>query len=167
MPTMLLKVDCSRGYSLLQSVVALAVMSAGMLYLVPRVTDLINEAHKAHVKSVASAIHIGAMMYRKIWMTDANSPLLAHLVMTEQGWPTGRIEDTESAFSAVTTARCTGIWTSLLDTEVPTLTSKDDHFFDFQVDVVEGRCRYYHKASDDKFFIDYDTATGRVSWNIR
>ena len=67
MPTMLLNVDCSRGFSLLQSAVALMVMSAGMLFLVPRLTDLIDEAHKAHVKSVAMAIKTGAMIYREVW----------------------------------------------------------------------------------------------------
>lgn len=167
MPTMLLNVDCSRGYSLLQSSVALTVMSAGMLLLAPRLTDLINEAHKAHVKSVAMAIRTGAMMYREVWMTDPNSPLLTHMVLTEFGWPTGTVKDMDSALSVITTDRCAGLWRSLLDVEVPTLTSEDDHTFDFQVDVFEGQCRYYHKASDDTFFIDYDTATGRVSWNIR
>ncbi|MEQ3693480.1 MAG: type II secretion system protein [Thalassolituus sp.] len=167
MPTMLLNVDCSRGFSLLQSAVALMVMSAGMLFLVPRLTDLIDEAHKAHVKSVAMAIKTGAMIYREVWMTDRNSPLLADMVLTESGWPSGRVKDTDSVLSAPTTARCAGLWKSLLDVEVPTLTFDDDQTFDFQVNVIEGQCRYYHKASDDKFFIDYNTTTGRVSWNIR
>lgn len=167
MPITLLKVDWKRGNTRIQLIVALAVMSAGMLFLVPRLPDLINESHKAYVTSVGTAIRTGAMMYRNVWMIDRSSPLLADMVMTEQGWPVGKFEDMERASLATPTDRCAGLWKSLLEVEVPTLSSEDDQNVDFQVAVVGGQCRYYHKASDDVFFIDYDTATGRVSWNIR
>ena len=167
MPMLLLSTEKFRGYSLLQSAVALGVMALGMIFLVPRLDDLIDEAYQAHVKAVGSALQMGAHMYHKVWMTDRNSPSLTEIDMTDSGWPAGRKEESGSS-SAVTQAdRCTGLWKSLLDIEVPTLTTGKDVTADFRVEYVEGHCRYYHQLSNDRYYIEYNAATGRVSWNIR
>lgn len=47
-------------------------------------------------------------MYREVWMTDPNSPLLTYMVVTEFGWPAGTVKDTDSVLSVITTDRCAG-----------------------------------------------------------
>lgn len=44
MPTTLLNVGRKRGFSLLQSAIALAVMMVGILILVPRMDNIIEDA---------------------------------------------------------------------------------------------------------------------------
>ncbi len=167
MPMLLLSAERFRGFSLLQSAVALAVMALGMLFLVPRLDDLIDEAYRAHVKAVGSAIQVSAHTFHKVWLTDRNSRLLIDMKMTESGWPLGRKEDVDASSEVTGAERCTGLWTSLLDIEVPTLTSGDSLSADFRVEEVEGRCRYYHQLSGNRYYIEYDAANGRVSWKIR
>jgi len=165
MPTTLRKADRSRAYSLLQSAIALTIMAIGILLLVPRLNTIIEEAWRAHVKSVATSLKTGAMIYREAWITDPQSTLLTGMAMNDDGWPVGTVK--ENGSGVMSTARCEGLWNRLLDKEVPTLSVRRNTGADFRVEVVEERCRYYHTASGDRFFIDYDTAHGRVSWNIR
>ena len=167
MPTTLRIAVRSKGFSLLQSAVALAVMMVGILILVPKMDDIIEDAWRAHVKSVGSSLQTGGMIYRKAWMTDKTSTLLSGMTMNKHGWPVPRDSETDSDTGVTTTRSCEGLWNSLLDIEVPTLTTGDDSGADFRIEVVEGHCRYYHRASGDRFYIDYSSADGRVSWNIR
>lgn len=162
---LLLSTERFRGYSLLQSAIALAVMALGMFFLVPRLDDLIDEAYQAHVKAVGSALQSGAHFYRQRWMTEEHNQTLDQVQMTENGWPAGGVAGRTS--TETDTDRCTGLWNSLLDIEVPTLTTGQDLNADFRAEEVRGKCRYYHQLSGNKYFIEYDTATGRVSWNIR
>ena len=167
MPTTLLNVGRKRGFSRLQSAIALAVMMVGILILVPRMDNIIEDAWRAHVKSVGSSLQTGVMIFRKAWMTDKNSTLLEGFAMNQYGWPVPQEPDGMSGSGVTTTLSCEALWNSLLDIEVPTLTAGDNASADFRVEVVEGHCRYYHRASGDRFYIDYSSANGRVSWNIR
>ncbi len=167
MPTTLLNVGGNRGFSLLQSAVALAVMMVGILILVPRMDNIIEDAWRAHVKSVGSSLQTGVMIFRKAWMADKNSTLLEGFAMNQYGWPVPQEPEGMPGSGVTTTLSCEALWNSLLDIEVPTLTAGDNASADFRVEVVEGHCRYYHRASGDRFYIDYSSVNGRVSWNIR
>ncbi len=167
MPTTLLNVGGNRGFSLLQSAVALAVMMVGILILVPRMDSIIEDAWRAHVQSVGTSLQTGVMIFRKVWMTDKNSTLREGLAVNQYGWPVPQEPGRMPGAGVTTTLSCEALWNSLLDIEVPTLTAGDNASADFRVEVVEGHCRYYHRASGDRFYIDYSSADGRVSWNIR
>ncbi|SIT01446.1 hypothetical protein SAMN05421686_107241 [Thalassolituus maritimus] len=167
MPTTLLNVGGNRGFSLLQSAIALAVMMVGILILVPRMNDIIEDAWRAHVQSVGTSLQTGVMIFRKVWMTDRNSTLQEGLAINQYGWPVPQEPGWMPGAGVTTTLSCEALWNSLLDIEVPTLTAGDNASADFRVEVVEGHCRYYHRASGDRFYIDYSSADGRVSWNIR
>ena len=167
MPTTLLNVGRSKGLSMLQSAIALAVMMVGILILVPRMNDITEEAWRAHVVSVGSALQTGAMIYRRAWVTSRNSTLASRLPANDIGWPMAQVPGKDTGTGVTTTEGCEALWNSLLDTEVPTLTTRNDGGADFLISVVEGQCRYYHRASGDRFFIEYSSANGRVSWNIR
>ncbi|AHK17284.1 hypothetical protein [Thalassolituus oleivorans] len=156
------------GYSLLQTSVAVAIMAAAMAILIPRLDVLIDDSRRVQVQAVGAALQTSVFIVREQWRSKVGYRESTPFQLSLQGWPLGLRHDVASAFDdqVIDVERCVGLWKTLLEDDSPTLTTGDDPSADFRAEVVDNQCRYFHQASADARFIDYNTKDGQVSWHL-
>lgn len=156
------------GYSLLQTSVAVAMMTAVMAILIPRLNELIDDTRGVQVQAVGSALQTSVFIVREQWRSKVGYRESTPFQLSLQGWPLGLKHDVDSALDnqVMDVERCVGLWKTLLEDNRPTLTTGDNPSADFRAEVVDNQCRYFHQASADARFIDYNMKDGQVSWHL-
>jgi len=160
--------NSAAGYSLLQTSVAVAILAGVMAILIPRLDILIDDTRKVQVKAVGSALQTSVFIVREQWRSKVGYRESSPFQLSLQGWPLGLRHDVDSALDdqVIDVERCVGLWKTLLEEDRPTLTTGDDPSADFRAGVFDGQCRYFHQASADARYIDYNMIDGRVTWQL-
>ncbi len=166
----------NKGYSLLQTGLALSVMAALVTVSLPRMLDVVEDAKDAKVRAVGSSFKAAVYLTREAWYA-AGKPKGAlttfgkgDVVMSSSGWPEKRISqsDTDNG-SASGEATCRDLWRALLVDRAPEVevSGLKKSTTEFIAEMDSGVCRYRYVGSDIERFIQYSPANGRIKWQVR
>ena len=166
----------NKGYSLLQTGLALSVMGGLITFLIPKMLDVVEDAKDAKVRAVGSSFKAAVYLTREAWYA-AGKPKGAlatfgkgDVIMSSSGWPKNIIGDNniESNLANGELA-CRNLWRALLvdrapEVEVPGLKRSTTEFI---AEMDSGVCRYRYVDSEIERFIQYNPANGRIKWQVR
>lgn len=166
----------NKGYSLLQTAIALSVMGALITLVVPRMLDVVENTKDAKVRAVGSSFKAAVYLTREVWYA-AGKPRGAlaafgngDVQMSSKGWPEMVIGDDDAAMASANDKRvCRDLWRALLVDRAPEVEVSElrRSTTEFIAEMDSGVCRYYYIDSDVDRFIQYNPANGRIKWQIR
>jgi len=179
------------GLGLLQTVVALTLLSLILVFVLSRFLAVVDDANNARVKALASGFHAAVFFAREIWFvrgqnrarqkTDGSADSSRSVRMSDSGWP----QPGAAASASISHQGCALLWRHLLQKNAPTVIAVesgteqpivDGVRVEIQAEAVQGMCRYYltdkllgggFAAPGSQRFIQYDPSNGRVTWQVR
>ena len=164
------EVCCSGGFSLMQIALALLVMSALLVVVLPLYFSMVDEARDARLKAVKTGFHSAVLRSREKWLVAGTPGYLetyGDLAMSKAGWPQPAQRQVIS--ETISTSGCVQLWQQLLIDSAPQVSellmmdesdaaedaeaqnsliealraSADNGSAEFYAIAEQGRCRYY------------------------
>jgi MSHA pilin protein MshB len=173
------------GFSLLEFVLVLMIISVLAIVLISKIYHLQDDAHEASVELTANSLQAVVRLTHSVWQSKGSSnktELLqgfgsGNILMGKHGWPIDVIEMKQknsaimSAGFAPSNPTCIRLWNGLLKGSAPKvgLETESDDMADsndkpvYLAQLEGGICRYRYHLYQDGLRIHYDLATGRVT----
>jgi len=160
------------GFSLLELVLVIFIISFLVAVLVPKLNELNDDAHASAVRLTMTSYRAAVNLAHGLWESsgrEGNGSVLKgygehNLIMSSAGWPVGVVDYTRSArnrkISSATT--CVKLWNALLKDSAPLVSATDKKDFSYLAEYTNGHCRYRYRNSQDDLRIEYDLKSGRV-----
>ncbi|MAR91895.1 MAG: pilin [Pseudomonadales bacterium] len=172
------KLEGSReqGFTLIEMVVVIALISILAAVALPRMLETYDNAHEAAVFGAGGALASAVVLVRSQWV--ANSTSLAvdgvdgfgndDVATSAEGWPTDVGQGAGSSHNQVMDSadRCARIWRGVLVANAPSVTTSGAINADYLVEAVGGNCRYSYRRSSNNSYIVYNARTGEVVTTI-
>ena len=166
------------GFTLMQLVVAITLLSILMVVALPRMGMSYDTAHDASVTATGGALASAVILLRAQWVlngshqeVDAVTGYGQHdIATTAHGWPSDAGAGTASQHTASIagdSARCVRLWRALLATvdtmKRSTVATQSGGSSDYWVSLPRGSvCKYSHAASAAGSAIEYNLQSGSV-----
>ncbi|MEY8248840.1 MAG: type II secretion system protein [Bermanella sp.] len=166
------------GFTLMQLVVAITLLSILIVVALPRMSTSYDSAHDARVTATGGALASAVILLRAQWVlngshqeVDAVTGFGEHdIATTAYGWPSDAGAGTASQHRASIAgdgARCVRLWRALLATadtmQRPTVATQNDGSSDYWVSLPRGSvCQYRYAASVADSAIEYNLQSGSV-----
>lgn len=161
------------GFSLLELVLVIFIVSFLVAVLVPKLNELHGDAHASAVRLSATSLRAAVNLSHSLWESsrrEAGDFLLEgygeqDLIMNKAGWPVAVMDSSwndsirSKSYSAAT---CVKLWNALLKDSAPQVSADDTEGYSYQAEYARGHCRYRYRISQDDLRIEYDLKTGRV-----
>jgi prepilin-type N-terminal cleavage/methylation domain-containing protein len=173
------------GFSLLEFVLVLMIISVLAVVLISKVSHLQDDAHEASVQLTANSLQAVVRLTHSVWQSKGSSnktELLqgfggGNILMGKHGWPIDVIEMNQqdsvitSEGFALSNSTCIRLWNGLLKGSAPKVglkTESDDMTksnieFIYIAQLEGGICQYRYHLYQGGLRIHYDLATGRVT----
>ncbi|MGB3620433.1 MAG: prepilin-type N-terminal cleavage/methylation domain-containing protein [Ketobacter sp.] len=168
--------DASRGFTLIELVVVIALIAILAAVALPRMLDTYDNAHEAAVFGVGGAMASAMILVRSQWVANGGSLAVDgvdgfgndDIATSSDGWPTDAGMAAGSSHSAVLDSpeRCVRLWRGVLVANAPSVSSSSGSGADYLVDTVSGNCRFTYQRSDRGSNIIYNARTGEVITTI-
>ncbi|MEZ5511771.1 MAG: type II secretion system protein [Gammaproteobacteria bacterium] len=168
--------DDMRGFTLIEMVVVIALISILAAVALPRMLETYDNAHEAAVLGAGGAMASAVVLVRAQWVANGSSLAVTgvqgfgndDVATSADGWPTDVGQGSGSSASAVMDSpeRCVRIWQGVLIANAPSVSTNIAVNSDYLVDTVNGNCRYTYRRTDDGSNIVYNARTGEVVTNI-
>jgi len=180
------------GLGLLQTVVALMLLSLMLVLVLSRFQAVVEDANDARLKALASGFRAAVFLARETWFVRGlqqagqhagGSPGSSRSVwMSDSGWPQ---PGATAAPEVISHQGCALLWRHLLQNNAPTVMAvgadngqqiEAGAIAEIQAEAVQGMCRYYltdkllgggFSTPGSQRFIQYDPSSGRVTWQVR
>lgn len=180
------------GLGLLQTVVALTLLSLILVFVLSRFLAVVDDANNARVKALASGFRAAVFLARETWFVRGlqqagqhagGSPGSSRSVwMSDSGWPQ---PGATAAPEVISHQACALLWRHLLQNNAPEVMAvgadngqqiEAGAIAEIQAEAVQGMCRYYltdkllgggFSTPGSQRFIQYDPSSGRVTWQVR
>jgi prepilin-type N-terminal cleavage/methylation domain-containing protein len=166
----------SRGFTLIEMVVVIALISILAAVALPRMLDTYDNAHEAAVFGAGGAMASAVVLVRSQWVANGDSLAVDALdgfgnedvATSNEGWPTDVGQGSGSNNSDVmdSSERCVRIWRGVLVANAPSVSASVAANSDYLVDTVNGNCRYLYRRTDTGSNIVYNARTGEVITTI-
>lgn len=160
----------SAGFSLMQIALALIVMSALLVVVLPLYFSMVDEARDTRLKAVKIGFQSAVLRSREKWLVTGTPDSLetyGHLVMSKAGWP--QPAEQKAGNTTISASGCAQLWQQLLIDSAPQVSellmgddpettddaetrnsliealraSADNGSAEFYAIAEQGRCRYY------------------------
>lgn len=172
-----LKVNANtRGFTLIEMVVVIALISILAAVALPRMLDTYDNAHEAAVFGAGGALASGVVLVRSQWVANGDSLAVDavdgfgndDVATSSEGWPTDVGQGAGSNNSDVmdSSERCVRIWRGVLVANAPSVSASVAASSDYLVDTVNGNCRYLYRRTDQGSNIVYNARSGEVITTI-
>lgn len=160
----------------MQSALAIALMGGLVAVVIPRMSELVEDARSAKVQALGSAFKAAVFLTRESWYA-AGKPegALANfgdgqVIMSPDGWPLAVQSSQASPLVPLADSRqCKALWQALLVKAAPEAMVAGEPFrvAEFLAEMEAGVCRFHYLEGDIDRFIEYEPASGRVIWQVR
>ena len=169
------------GFSLLEFTIALVIVAALVSILIPKLTNLQDDAHNANVQLTATSLRSAVNLTHSLWQSQGsvNKTVLlkgfghGNILMGNKGWPVDAIDLNHLDLKENTTrfvlnsSPCKRLWNGLLIDAAPkvnvsTVSEGELAPFSYLTDFTQGVCIYRYLLVNNSVRIEYDLATGRV-----
>ena len=181
------------GFSLFEFVIVLVILTILISILIPKFTDLQQDAHKINVQMSADSLQSSVNIIHNVWLSQGSKDEALMIegygggtvLVGDSGWPEDVIainasrDDYEShdgdiqnlVRSSLNSSTCRRLWIGLLKDSAPKVNdeadneteSKKDGDVIYLAEFDRGVCRFRYLLNEDEFRIEYDLATGLVS----
>ncbi len=162
----------NQGFTLIELVVVIALISIMAAVALPRMMDSYDNAHEAVVFGAGGALASAVVLVRSQWVANGNAVAVDEVIgfgnddvaTSSDGWPSDTGQGAGSSHNEVmdSAARCVRIWRGVLVANAPSVSSSAAVSSDYLVDTVGGNCRFSYRRTDDDFYITYNARTGEV-----
>ena len=161
----------SSGFTLIELVVVIAILSVLASFALPRFTQISDKAHSASVESTGGALISAVSLVRSQWLANGTRTAITNLPgygvdevidVSLDGWATGVNGNTDP--TAMTAAECNSLWEELITSY--SLTTSTAAGSDYLTTVNNGDCRYTYQLTADGHNIEYDPETGDIHTEI-
>ena len=162
----------SKGFTLIEMVVVIALISILAAVALPRMLDTYDNAHEAAVFGAGGALASAVVLVRSQWVANGDSLAVDavngfgndDVATSSIGWPTDVGQGSGSNNSDVmdSAERCVRIWRGVLVANAPSVSASVASSSDYLVDTVNGNCRYLYRRTDQGSNIVYNARTGEV-----
>jgi len=166
----------SQGFTLIEMVVVIALISILAAVALPRMLDTYDNAHEAAVFGAGGAMASAVVLVRSQWVANGDSLAVDgvdgfgndDVATSSEGWPTDVGQGAGSNNSDVmdSSERCVRIWRGVLVANAPSVSASVAASSDYLVDTVNGNCRYLYRRTDKGDNIIYNARTGEVITTI-
>lgn len=166
----------SQGFTLIEMVVVIALISILAAVALPRMLDTYDNAHEAAVFGAGGAMASAVVLVRSQWVANGDSLAIdavdgfgnGDVATSSEGWPTDVGQGAGSNNSDVmdSAERCVRIWRGVLVANAPSVSASLAANSDYLVDTVNGNCRYLYRRTDKGDNIVYNARTGEVITTI-
>lgn len=164
------------GFTLIEMVVVIALISILAAVALPRMLDTYDNAHEAAVYGAGGAMASAVVLVRSQWVANGDSLAVNGVVgfgnddvaTSSEGWPTDVGQGAGSSSNEVMDSpeRCVRIWRGVLVANAPSVSASITAGSDYLVDTVSGNCRYTYRRTDRSSNIIYNARTGEVITTI-
>lgn len=166
----------NQGFTLIEMVVVVALISILAAVALPRMLDTYDNAHEAVVFGAGGAMSSAVVLVRAQWVSNGSSVAVDgvdgfgndDVATSSDGWPTDWAQGAGSSHNEVmdSPARCVRIWQGILVANAPSVSASVAVGSDYLVDTVNGNCRYNYRRTDSGSHIIYNARTGEVITSI-
>ncbi|RLU01870.1 MAG: type II secretion system protein [Ketobacter sp.] len=166
----------TQGFTLIEMVVVIALISILAAVALPRMLDTYDNAHEAAVFGAGGALASAVVLVRSQWVANGDSLAVDavdgfgndDVATSSEGWPTDVGQGAGSNNSDVmdSSDRCVRIWRGVLVANAPSVSASVAASSDYLVDTVNGNCRYLYRRTDQGSNIVYNARTGEVITTI-
>lgn len=166
----------NQGFTLIEMVVVIALISILAAVALPRMLDTYDNAHQAAVFGAGGAMASAVVLVRSQWVANGDSLAVDEVAgfgnndvaTSNEGWPTDVGQGSGSNNSDVmdSAERCVRIWRGVLVANAPSVSASVAANSDYLVDTVNGNCRFLYRRTDQGSNIVYNARTGEVITTI-
>lgn len=162
----------SSGFSLLELVLVIFIISFLVAVLVPKLNELNDDAHTSAVRLTMTSFRAAVNLAHGLWQSgslEGKGSVLEgygehNLIMNSAGWPVDVVNTARSGSkgksSSATT--CVKLWNALLKDSAPMVSATDKQGIAYLAEYSKSHCRYRYRNSQDDLRIEYDLKSGRV-----
>jgi MSHA pilin protein MshB len=162
------------GFTLIELVVVITLLSILAVVALPRMTDSYDAAHDSTITATGGALASAVILLRSQWVGNGARSAVDgvqgygddDVATTLKGWPSDAQAAGTSKHEANIsgdTARCIRIWRALLVASAPTVSGDNDGSTDYWVALPSGTvCRYTYALNDQNSSIEYNLQSGSV-----
>jgi prepilin-type N-terminal cleavage/methylation domain-containing protein len=174
------------GFSLLELILVLTIISVLLGVFVSKVSSLQKDAYEASVQLTADSLQGSVRLTHSVWQSQGLTNKIellegfggGNILMGKQGWPIDVIamnhQNPISAIAAdgfaLSNSSCIRLWNGLLKDSAPKVVLETEHDNKSSNDsetvyfaqLENGICHYRYRLNQDGLRINYDLATGRV-----
>lgn len=156
-----MKPSNAKGFTLIELVVVIVILAILAATVLPRFTELSEEAHRASVQGTAGALASAVALVKAQWKAEGASGVgevegfgRGDVTVNEDGWPVSTTDGTDGD--------CIDLWRSLLQSNAPTVSSDGDGT-DYSVSGdTDTECVFEYELDDRGAQILYDPEEGEV-----
>lgn len=160
------------GFSLLELVLVIFIISFLVAILVPKLNDLNDDAHTSAVRLTMTSFRAAVNLAHGLWESSGRegkgSVLKGYgehnLIMSNAGWPVAVDNSARSTSKRKTPSAtaCVKLWNALLKDSAPLVSAREQAGIAYLAEYTNGRCQYRYRNSQDDLRIKYDLKSGRV-----
>lgn len=156
-----------QGFTLIELVVVIVILSILAAVALPRFTELSDQAHNASVRGTAGAFGSAVALVKAQWTANGAPGEVTNGVegfgrdnvnTNADGWPVSTTDGTGND--------CLDLWGALLQSNAPTVSDSTADDTDYVASTVNGDCRYTYQLDGEGNFIQYDSDEGEVFTQI-
>jgi len=169
-----IKFSSARGFTLIELVVVITLLSILAVVALPRMTNSYDAAHDSTITATGGALASAVILVRSQWVGNgtngATDSVLGYgdddIATTSKGWPSDAQAAGASKHEANIsgdTARCIRLWRALLVASAPTVSANSDGSSDYWVALPTGTiCNYTYALNAQSSRIEYNLQSGSV-----
>ncbi|WP_372983165.1 prepilin-type N-terminal cleavage/methylation domain-containing protein, partial [Marinobacter sediminum] len=159
------------GFTLIELVVVIAILAILAAFALPRFAQLSEQAHQSSIRATSGALAAGVALAKTQWVSNGLTSSSDNVAgfgndtidVSDDGWATGTAGNNDPA---MTTDTCNEIWTGLLQSNAPTVSSVATGNPDYLTTEDAGDCVFTYQLDGQGSNIEYDANTGEITTTI-
>ncbi len=162
------------GFTLIELVVVISLLSILAVVALPRMMNSYDAAHDSSITATGGALASAVILLRSQWVGNGAGGAVdgvsgygeSDIATTDIGWPSDSSVGSSSKHATNISgdaARCVRLWKGLLVSSSPSVSTQNDGNSDYWVSLPNGSvCTYTYVVNEQGSRIEYNLQTGSV-----